>query len=200
MLASCVVKSLVNNSKVTVKFLCVQLTLFRYEYSKVNVSFLPSISVLTVDQEMFTNHVCNMMGGDVFTGVCLFRYRGYPIFIHNTSTVPMSFMGVPSPSHITATGPMPFLEGTTYLSHNTSTGPMSFLGSTHLHPIILVSQTAQGLELFVTRSCQIKSNNQQFLCSHILYFWKDIVQSVDTTLVKFENILSTVFPGRTSIH
>ena len=43
-----------------------------------------------------------------------------------------------------------------------------------------MSLATQAWMFFVTRSCQIKSHNLQFLCSHILYFRKDMVYTFGT--------------------
>ena len=41
--------------------------------------------------------------------------------------------------------------------------------------LLLLSQAARAWMFFTTRSYQIKSHNQQFLCLHILYCMKDMV-------------------------
>ena len=62
---------------------------------------------------------------------------------------------------------------------------------------LLLSQAACAYGVLATRSCQIKSHNQQFLFSHILYWkWHILALLAHARLTNSLSNLSTVFPGR----
>ena len=93
---------------------CVNLARFTREDYLIHLdSQESSITLLEVSFARFLPPAYVVIGGYVFTVVCLITWRDTASPSHNTSTGPMSFPGgAPSPSHYTSTGPITFLGGT----------------------------------------------------------------------------------------